>query len=111
MRTRLAQEMFDFDAVPRELKRAFAVSGGTKTEVAREAGVSRSQLDAYLAGDRQPSLPVLNRILRAMNHEVTLHARPVDRSLETIANRMARQNGGDAEMIEAQYVATLLARA
>lgn len=58
-------DLADAASVLREARRR---AGLTQAELGRRAGVTQSVVSAYESGRRQPSLPVLLRLLRASGH-------------------------------------------
>lgn len=63
-------------------------AGLTQAELADLADTSQSAIAAYEAGTRQPTLPVLDRMVRAAGHRLDLHAQP-DPSIMRIADLAA----------------------
>ena len=66
-------------------------TGLSKSELARRAGVPRSEIYEIESGRRQPSLPVLMKILRGAGLELRLHLDQVDTQnavLEAIADQL-----------------------
>jgi transcriptional regulator with XRE-family HTH domain len=51
-------------------------AGLTQAEVARRAGVRQPVVAAYEAGRREPTLPMLRKLLRAAGHRVELSLGP-----------------------------------
>ncbi|HET6794716.1 MAG TPA: helix-turn-helix domain-containing protein [Acidimicrobiales bacterium] len=45
-------------------------AGLSQVELARRAGITQSVVSAYESGSRQPSLPTLERLVRATGHEL-----------------------------------------
>lgn len=58
------------------LKRARAGRGLTQSALAALADTSQSAIAAYETGRRQPTLPVLRRMVRAAGYEIGLELRP-----------------------------------
>lgn len=58
------------------LKRARCAAGLTQGQLARLAGTSQSAIAAYETGAREPSLPVLDRIVRASGHVLGVTLEP-----------------------------------
>ena len=48
----------------------------TQDQMAKLAGTSQSAIAAYEAGDREPSVPVLKRMLSATGHRLVLDIEP-----------------------------------
>lgn len=66
-------------------------TGLSKSELARRAGVPRSEIYEIESGRRQPSLPVLMKILRGAGLELRLHLDHVDNQnavLDAIADQL-----------------------
>jgi uncharacterized protein len=59
------------------LKRARARAGLNQTEVAARAGLPQSTVSAYESGRRQPTLPMLSKLLEAMGAELALTTPPL----------------------------------
>jgi transcriptional regulator with XRE-family HTH domain len=73
--------MSDTDAEPRGaaailLRRARAASGLTQARLAKQAGTTQSAIAAYEAGDREPTVPVLSRLLSAAGARLILDVAP-----------------------------------
>ncbi len=60
-------------------------SGLTQTQVARIAKTSQSAIAAYEAGDREPTVPVLQRMLAATGHNLMI-AFEADRNIYRVAD-------------------------
>lgn len=73
------------------LREVRAAVGLTQAEVGRRAGVSQSMVSAYEAGRRQPTVPVLSRLLEAMGRELTLQAEPLPSSLARLQGPVGRR--------------------
>ncbi len=58
------------------LKSARTMAGITQAHMARLASTSQSAVAAYEAGDREPSVPVLKRMLKATGHRLVLNIEP-----------------------------------
>ncbi|MGH3925766.1 MAG: helix-turn-helix domain-containing protein, partial [Pseudonocardiaceae bacterium] len=58
------------------LKQARHAAGLTQSQLARLAETSQSAVAAYEAGTREPSLPVLDRMLRASGHVLGVTLEP-----------------------------------
>lgn len=69
------------------LRQARLRAGVSQTELARRAAVTQSVISAYESGTRQPSVPVLERLVAATGLELELRVRkapsplPADRPL------------------------------
>ena len=59
-------------------------SGLTQTQMARIAKTSQSAIAAYEAGDREPTVPVLQRMLAATGHNLMI-AFEADRNIYRVA--------------------------
>ncbi len=57
----------------RSVRRA---AGLSQQQLAELAGTSQSAIAAYEAGQREPTVPVLDRMVRATGHELILEAQP-----------------------------------
>jgi transcriptional regulator with XRE-family HTH domain len=62
------------------VRELLAASGMTKSALCAAAGVSRSSLDEYLKGERQPSLRQLERLGEAAGLRVDISWRPAERT-------------------------------
>jgi predicted nucleotidyltransferase/DNA-binding XRE family transcriptional regulator len=60
----------------------------TQAEVAERAGLPQSTVSAYESGDRQPTLPMLSKLLEAMGSELTIAAAPLPEQLEVLTGPM-----------------------
>ncbi|MCL4414848.1 MAG: helix-turn-helix domain-containing protein [Actinobacteria bacterium] len=58
------------------LRDARLQAGLSQVELSRRAGVTQSVVSAYESGARQPSLPVLQRLVEATGSELELRLRP-----------------------------------
>lgn len=101
MITTPGQKIFDLLAAGQELQDAIATSGVSKAEVCRRAGVSESQLYAYLSSKRQPSFPVLNRIFRAAGKEAVISVKNIDTSIHDLAVSKAIAAGTPQDQVQA----------
>jgi transcriptional regulator with XRE-family HTH domain len=54
-------------------------AGMTQTEVAKAAGVPQSTVSAYERGERQPTLPMLLKLIRATGQDLRFHVTEPDR--------------------------------
>jgi transcriptional regulator with XRE-family HTH domain len=68
--TRLAYEL---GRVVRELRQA---RGWSQTELARAAGMTQSAVARFEAGGTVPTLPVLERLAKALDADVTITVTP-----------------------------------
>lgn len=64
--------MFRNRRAARLLKEARRASGLTQAQLAGLAGTSQSAIAAYEAGRREPTVPVLERMIRASGHRLSL---------------------------------------
>lgn len=73
------------------LRSARREAGLTQRRVAAAAGVTQPVVAAYEAGRRQPTLPMLEKLLRACGRELDVQTRPVRRlpDPERAAHRLA----------------------
>lgn len=87
--------------VARLIRIARRASGITQLEVAHRAGTAQPAVAAYESGARMPTLPTLERLLKACEHELEIHALPRMRrgalSLERLAPMIAEDLGRDRE--------------
>lgn len=60
------------------LRAARKAAGMTQIEVASRAGVTQSVISAYESGRREPSVPMLERLIEATGHRLDLTIRRVD---------------------------------
>ena len=78
------------------LRSARAAAGMTQLEVASRAGVTQSVISAYESGRREPSLPMLQRLVEATGHKLDVSFRRVadaPRNLpDTPAGRQLRRH-------------------
>lgn len=58
------------------LRRARERSLLSQSDLARRAGVAQSVISAYESGRREPSVPMLARLVAATGHELVVEARP-----------------------------------
>ena len=79
-------------AAGRLLRQARTQAGLTQTELAELAATSQSAIAAYEAGDREPTVPVLSRMIQATGGVLELGVVP-DRSLYRLAD-VARDIAG-----------------
>jgi len=71
------------------LRDARLQAGLSQVELSHRAGVTQSVASAYESGARQPSLPMLQRLVDAMGSELELRLRPPHPSSE-IARRLRK---------------------
>jgi len=71
------------------LRDARLQAGLSQVELSRRAGVTQSVVSAYESGTRQPSLPMLQRLVDATGSELELRLRPPHPSGE-IATRLRK---------------------
>jgi transcriptional regulator with XRE-family HTH domain len=70
------------------LRKARAGAGLTQTQLAELAGTSQSAIAAYEAGAREPTLPVLERMIRSSGHVLQVTVEP-DPSIYRLADLAA----------------------
>ena len=82
------------------LREARQASGLTQAQLAELAGTSQSAIAAYEAGRREPTIPVLERMIAASGHRLTLGLEPDTRlfRLSDLAIEI-RQAAGDPERL------------
>jgi transcriptional regulator with XRE-family HTH domain len=68
----------------RLLARTRAEANLTQAEVATRADLPQSTVSAYESGRRQPTLPMLSKLLEAMGAEVTIAASPLPAALTVL---------------------------
>jgi hypothetical protein len=67
------------------IKEARRRAGISQSELARAAGITQSVVSAYECGARQPSLPMLQRLVRAAGNELELGLVGQDRRADSTA--------------------------
>jgi transcriptional regulator with XRE-family HTH domain len=67
---------------PELLRQCRTESGLLQRQLAERAGFSRSRLSSYEAGNRQPTLGEVNRILRELHLQVVLCVEPLDADID-----------------------------
>ena len=75
----------------RALHEARLRAGLTQTELARRAAVTQSVISAYESGARQPSLPVLERLVAATGLELELRVRKAPSPLSRLTGPLGRK--------------------
>jgi transcriptional regulator with XRE-family HTH domain len=82
--------MLDEERASVLLRRARRVAGLTQSQLAELAGTSQSAIAAYESGAREPTLPVLNRMIRASGHLLSVTVAPDPRlfRLTDLANQI-----------------------
>jgi len=75
----------DSETAPKLLRGARLASGLTQAQLAQLAQTSQSAIAAYEAGDRQPTVPVLARMLTAAGYRIILDIEP-DQSCYRLAD-------------------------
>lgn len=75
----------------RALHEARQRAGLSQTELARRAAVTQSVISAYESGARQPSLPVLERLVAATGLELELRIRKVPAPLARLTGPLGRK--------------------
>lgn len=73
------------------LREARLRAGLSQTELARRAGVTQSVISAYESGGRQPSLPVLERLVAATGLELQLRVRKARPPLLRLTGPLGRK--------------------
>jgi len=63
----------------------------SEVELGRRAGVTQSVVSAYESGARQPSMPVLERLVRAAGSELDVSLRDVETSASKRSGPLARR--------------------
>ena len=66
-------------------------AGLSQVELARRAGVTQSVVSAYESGARQPSVPVLERLVAATGFDLEFSARAVAANERPLGQRLHRQ--------------------
>ncbi|TMF01999.1 MAG: helix-turn-helix domain-containing protein, partial [Chloroflexi bacterium] len=66
-------------------------AGMSEVELGRRAGVTQSVVSAYESGARQPSMPVLERLVRAAGSELDVSLRDVETSASKRSGPLARR--------------------
>ncbi len=83
------------------IKDARVDAGLTQDALARRAHTAQSAVAAYESGARTPTIPTLERLLHASDHDIDIKARPRTRrgaaSLEQLAPAIAEDLGRDRE--------------
>jgi transcriptional regulator with XRE-family HTH domain len=65
------------------LRQARRQAGLTQAQLAQRAGITQSVVSAYESAARQPSLPMLNRLVAATGLEVDVRVRRPTSSIDT----------------------------
>jgi len=73
------------------LHQARKQAGLSQVELAARAGLTQSVISAYESGQRQPSIPVLARLIRAAGFELTLGLRRQAGRLDRLSGPMGRR--------------------
>jgi len=74
------------------LRAARAAAGLSQNDVARRAGVAQSVISAYEAGQRQPSLVTLEKLIQATGHRLVVGLEPISPSVRGLpSTRLGRQ--------------------
>lgn len=79
------------ETASRTLHEARIRAGLTQTELARRAGVTQSVISAYESGARQPSVPVLERLVAATGRELELRVRRAPLPLARLTGPLGRK--------------------
>lgn len=88
------------------LREARTNAGLSQVDLARRAGVTQSVVSAYESGRRQPSLPMLARLVEAAGSELEINVRPIQarhRRLGGILGRRVRSHRADVREAAARY--------
>jgi hypothetical protein len=81
-------------------------AGLSQVELARRAGVTQSVVSAYESGRRQPSLPMLARLVNAAGSELEMTVRPVGprrRHLDGALGRKIRSHRDELRKVATRY--------
>lgn len=89
----------DYESAPELLRSARLTSGLTQSQLAQLAKTSQSAIAAYEAGDRQPTVPVLARMLTAAGYNIVLDIEP-DQSCYRLADLANDIRGVIADDVE-----------
>jgi predicted nucleotidyltransferase/DNA-binding XRE family transcriptional regulator len=73
------------------LRQARTRAGLSQVELATQAGVTQSVVSAYESGQRQPSIPVLARLIEAAGFELTLGLRRQPSRLRRLSGPVGRR--------------------
>ncbi|MFI7585497.1 helix-turn-helix domain-containing protein [Spongisporangium articulatum] len=76
-----------------------------QSEVAEKAGIAPSAISAYETGTRQPTLPMLSKLLEATGHELVLDIRPLPSEFRLVTSEF-----GDAIRRQREAIVTLAGR-
>jgi uncharacterized protein len=79
------------ETASRALHEARLRAGLTQTQLARRAAVTQSVISAYESGARQPSLPVLERLVAATGLELELRVRKTPSPLARLTGRLGQK--------------------
>lgn len=85
------------------LRAARAQAGMSQRELAAAAGIPASSIARIETGARQPSLPVLLRLLAAADVELRLHLEPYDDHDDVLDELAARRTPGERAAVEAGW--------
>lgn len=63
----------------------------SQTELARRAAVTQSVISAYESGTRQPSLPMIERLVKATGYELDVRVRDTPFALEALSGPLGQR--------------------
>ena len=79
------------------IRKARLQAGLSQSVLAQAAGVAQSVVSAYETGSRQPSLPVLERLVAAAGFELVLDLEPFPAALKRLSGPLGRRVVGRRE--------------
>lgn len=78
-------------------------AGLSQRELADRAGIAQSEIARIESGKREPSIPVLQRILAGAGVELRFRLAPVDDHDQVLASRQVRRSGAQKTAAAARH--------
>lgn len=79
-------------------------AGMSQRELAERAGVAQSEIARIESGKREPSIPILQRILAAAGLELRFRLAPLEDHDQVLAARQTRRSGPQKKAAEARHI-------
>jgi transcriptional regulator with XRE-family HTH domain len=78
-------------------------AGISQRDLAERAGVAQSEIARIESGNREPSIPTLQRILAGAGLELRFRLAPIDEHDQVLVSRQARSSGQEKRAAAARH--------
>lgn len=78
-------------------------AGLSQRELAQRAGVAQSEIARIESGNREPSIPTLQRILSGAGLELRFRLAPIEDHDQTLAQRQTRRTASEKKVAAARH--------